>query len=393
MLYFILGLPKFRLISPLFTLYLLNKGFSFYTITLGTSVFHITTCVMEVPLGIFIDKFGTRVSLILSNILYIIKVALFFTVSSTSGLLMMYLIRSLEKLLGKKCDAVVIGNKLESENRQEEFSKIYGNILSISSGSLAVSSVVSGFFYDHYLAYILLTTVILHIAAVILTILFYEEPVNKQVIAGDQGFVERFIKGYNHIKSNRIVSIFVFFAFITLVRIVIVDMKSILMKELEVSTWFVSMISIVGEVNQTITGKVAFRIIDKTKYYTVYMLVGMLSIFAILPIVNDSEFVVLMYCFTPIFNGMKNVFMANELNKMSTSDNRGVVASFLFVIEAVISAIIMVLVGRLHALRGITTVFTVVTIFIVVALVPLSRLYIKRMERQSNDGREMYRYV
>ena len=78
MIYAILSLPKFKIITSLFTIYLINRGFSFYIIMLGMSIFHVTNCIMEIPLGLFIDKYGPKKSLILNNIIYIIKIVLFF---------------------------------------------------------------------------------------------------------------------------------------------------------------------------------------------------------------------------------------------------------------------------------------------------------------------------
>lgn len=377
MIYVILGLTKFKLISSLFTIFLLNKGFSFYMIALGTSIFHITGCIMEIPLGIFIDKFGTKVSLILNNVLYILKVILFFTTNCALGLFTMYFIRSINKSLSKKCDVVVIGNILEVEKKSDKFSNIYGNLVAINSGFLVLSSVICGFFFDNYLVYILLATVILHLISSVITIFFYKEPKHQQIINTEDKFINRFVDGFKFIKDNKLFKMFMLFSIITLVRIVIVDMKSVLMKELNTSTWFISLISIIGETNQAITGKVSHKIINKFKNYTLFILIGFLFVFSSIPIISDSSLIVLMYCFTPIFNGLKSVFSVSEMNKITSSNNKGTVLSFLYVIEAVLSAIVMAFIGKLQNSCGTVSVFICTAIFIIVVLIPLSINYIK----------------
>lgn len=384
MIYAILSLPKFKIITSLFTIYLINRGFSFYIIMLGMSIFHVTNCIMEIPLGLFIDKYGPKKSLILNNIIYIIKIVLFFKASSFYGLFIMYFLRSINQSFTKKIDIVIISNQLENKKESNKFSKVYGNLVSISSIFLILSSLICGFFFDNYLFYIILLTIILHLTSNLL-LLFYKEPNIKKKTIKEQELKNRLVNSFNYIQTNKLFQMFILFAFVTLVRVIIIDMKSILMKELQISTWFISLISIIGELNQVIIGKTGPKIINKFNNYTLYILIGLLLSFALIPILSNSIFIILIYCITPILNGLKNIFVATEMNKVITFKNKGTILSFLYVIEAILASFGMIIVGQIQKGYGTRTVFKIVALFISLILIPLSINYIKKKNLKINN--------
>lgn len=384
MIYAILSLPKFKIITSLFTIYLINRGFSFYIIMLGMSIFHVTNCIMEIPLGLFIDKYGPKKSLILNNIIYIIKIVLFFRASSFYGLFIMYFLRSINQSFTKKIDIVIISNQLENKKESNKFSKVYGNLVSISSIFLILSSLICGFFFDNYLFYIILLTIILHLTSNLL-LLFYKEPNIKKKTIKEQELKNRLVNSFNYIQTNKLFQMFILFTFVTLVRVIIIDMKSILMKELQISTWFISLISIIGELNQVIIGKTGPKIINKFNNYTLYILIGLLLSFALIPILSNSIFIILIYCITPILNGLKNIFVATEMNKVITFENKGTILSFLYVIEAILASFGMIIVGQIQKGYGTRSVFKIVALFISLVLIPLSINYIKKKNLKINN--------
>ena len=384
MIYAILSLPKFKIITSLFTIYLINRGFSFYIIMLGMSIFHVTNCIMEIPLGLFIDKYGPKKSLILNNIIYIIKIVLFFRATSFYGLFIMYFLRSINQSFTKKIDIVIISNQLEHKKESNKFSKVYGNLVSISSIFLILSSLICGFFFDNYLFYIILLTIILHLTSNLL-LLFYKEPNIKKKTIKEQELKNRLVNSFNYIQTNKLFQMFILFAFVTLVRVIIIDMKSILIKELQISTWFISLISIIGELNQVIIGKTGPKIINKFNNYTLYILIGLLLSFALIPILSNSIFIILIYCITPILNGLKNIFVATEMNKVITFKNKGTILSFLYVIEAILASFGMIIVGQIQKGYGTRSVFKIVALFISLVLIPLSINYIKKKNLKINN--------
>jgi len=339
---------------------------------------------MEIPLGLFIDKYGPKKSLILNNIIYIIKIVLFFRATSFYGLFIMYFLRSINQSFTKKIDIVIISNQLEHKKESNKFSKVYGNLVSISSIFLILSSLICGFFFDNYLFYIILLTIILHLTSNLL-LLFYKEPNIKKKTIKEQELKNRLVNSFNYIQTNKLFQMFILFAFVTLVRVIIIDMKSILMKELQISTWFISLISIIGELNQVIIGKTGPKIINKFNNYTLYILIGLLLSFALIPILSNSIFIILIYCITPILNGLKNIFVATEMNKVITFENKGTILSFLYVIEAILASFGMIIVGQIQKGYGTRSVFKIVALFISLVLIPLSINYIKKKNLKINN--------
>ena len=124
-------------------------------------------------------------------------------------------------------------------------------------------------------------------------LLFYKEPNIKKKTIKEQELKNRLVNSFNYIQTNKLFQMFILFAFVTLVRVIIIDMKSILIKELQISTWFISLISIIGELNQVIIGKTGPKIINKFNNYTLYILIGLLLSFALIPILSNSKFIIL----------------------------------------------------------------------------------------------------
>ena len=375
MLYTIIGLWKVRLVSSLIATYLLSKGLTPYDVMLGASVLNITLCIVEVPLGIFLDKTGTKTCLILSNILYVAEVIMLLYIESALGVVLLYFIWALERSLTKKCDIAVIGNKLEYENWSREFSKIYGNLVSISSGVMILMGVVCGLFYNNFLNYIITAIVLLKAIAVALILMYYKENRGEQIKA--KSFGGHFVSGIKTVKDNKITVMFILLATITLIRVIMVDVEIIQMNELGKSALILSIVTIVGEITKVLVGKLSHRVISWAGKSTILILVGILGIMALLSLPNRIYMVAVGYYIAHVFDALKSVVYANEINRNTTISNRGTVTSFLFLVEGILISVVMVIVGKLHGVCGTVSLFKMILMFISIVLVPVTVKYIR----------------
>lgn len=83
------------------------------------------------------------------------------------------------------------------------------------------------------------------------------------------------------------------------------------------------------------------------------------------------------YYIAHVFDALKSVVYANEINRNTTISNRGTVTSFLFLVEGILISVVMVIVGKLHGVCGTVSLFKMILIFIGIVLVPVTMKYIR----------------
>jgi len=110
---------------------------------------------------------------------------------------------------------------------------------------------------------------------------------------------------------------------------------------------------------------------------TILILVGILGIMALLSLPNRIYMVAVGYYIAHVFDALKSVVYANEINRNTTISNRGTVTSFLFLVEGILISVVMVIVGKLHGVCGTVSLFKMILMFISIVLVPVTVKYIR----------------
>lgn len=94
--------------APVATIYRENRGISISQIFLIESIYMILIILLEIPWGIFADKYGYKKTLVLSNLIFFISKIVFFKADSFSMFLLerFLLATAISGLSG--CDSTVI---------------------------------------------------------------------------------------------------------------------------------------------------------------------------------------------------------------------------------------------------------------------------------------------
>jgi len=128
--------------APVATLYRENRGISISQIFLIESIYMILIMLLEIPWGIFADKYGYKKTLVLSNLIFFISKIVFFKADSFSMFLLerFLLAAAISGLSG--CDSTVLYLSLdENDNSEKAFSR-YGFF---SNVGFLLGSVISTF--------------------------------------------------------------------------------------------------------------------------------------------------------------------------------------------------------------------------------------------------------
>ncbi|MBS5936910.1 MFS transporter [Clostridium sp.] len=128
--------------APIATIYRENRGISISQIFLIESIYMILIILLEIPWGIFADKYGYKKTLVLSNLIFFISKIVFFKADSFSMFLLerFLLATAISGLSG--CDSTVLYLSLDKNDNSEKAFAKYGFF---SNVGFLLGSVISTF--------------------------------------------------------------------------------------------------------------------------------------------------------------------------------------------------------------------------------------------------------
>lgn len=128
--------------APVATIYRENRGISISQIFLIESIYLILIILLEMPWGIFADKYGYKKTLVLSNLIFFISKIVFFNADSFSMFLLerFLLATAISGLSG--CDSTVLYLSLDKNDNSEKAFARYGFF---SNAGFLLGSVIATF--------------------------------------------------------------------------------------------------------------------------------------------------------------------------------------------------------------------------------------------------------
>lgn len=137
-----------RLIAPIAVLFLLNKGLSYTQIMLLQSINAISIFLLEVPTGAVADLIGRKLSLIISNIMIIIGLAIYVLTYNFYIFIVAEIMFGLGLSFKSGADSALIYDSLKLLGRTDEYTKIQGRAQSYSLMMQTVGSIAVGYLYS-----------------------------------------------------------------------------------------------------------------------------------------------------------------------------------------------------------------------------------------------------
>lgn len=125
----IVFLQGFVFYAPISTIYRENRGISLSQIFLIESIYMVLIILLEIPWGLFADKFGYKRTLVLSNFLFFISKIIFLKADSFSMFFIerLLLAAAISGLSG--CDSALLFLSLDKEDNSEKAFARYGFLL------------------------------------------------------------------------------------------------------------------------------------------------------------------------------------------------------------------------------------------------------------------------
>lgn len=197
------------------------KSFTPSQVLLGEAFFTISCLVLQIPLGVTVDKFGKKRSLIFANICMCIFTLLLLNVQTYYQLLFAFLIEAIGYVIKGICETNILYDSLpQGKKRGGLYSQIDGIGTSRYYIIDAITSVIAGFTFiiNPYIP-IILSAITNFLAVIISTKFKHTNPSKEDEETIRQGLKKYFkdlkeIAGFS-IKSKRMFSLLLFFGIIS----------------------------------------------------------------------------------------------------------------------------------------------------------------------------------
>lgn len=144
-LYVIQALRWFMMVMPVIVLFFQENGLSMTDILVLQALFSIAIIFFEIPSGYFSDVIGRKKTLILGSVLGFIGFLIYVLSYGFTGFLIAELTLGLGASMISGTDSAILYDTLIQLDRQEEYAKIEGRLLSVANFSEAIAGVIGGF--------------------------------------------------------------------------------------------------------------------------------------------------------------------------------------------------------------------------------------------------------
>lgn len=144
-LYVIKALRWFLLIMPIVVLFYQENGLSMKEVLLLQALFSVAVIIFEIPSGYFSDIIGRKTTIIVASFLSFIGFAVYSVSYGFYGLLIAELILGLGSSLLSGTDSALLYDTLVFSNREHEYKKIEGKMMSVGNFSEGIASFFGGF--------------------------------------------------------------------------------------------------------------------------------------------------------------------------------------------------------------------------------------------------------
>lgn len=198
-MYIICFLQGFVFYGPVATIYRQSRGLSMYQIFLLESIFMVLMIAFEVPWGWFADRFGYKLTLVISNLLFLFSKIVFYEANTFFLFLLEAVIIALAISGLSGCDTAL----LYYSSEQGEAEKIFGRYSAFGTMGFLAASIISTSIISRSIDLAAFLTIFPYLIAAFLTIFIKDVKVHLE----DK---PSFISTFKNVFKNKQILLFVF---------------------------------------------------------------------------------------------------------------------------------------------------------------------------------------
>ena len=351
---------------PVFVLFWQGNGLNLTEIMLLQSIFAISSVVLEIPTGYFADVYGRKHTLTIAGITGLLAISIYSIGHNFNQFLIAEIFFALSISFSSGTKSAFVYDTLKELGKENQYKKLWGNLLFYGMMSLAVSSIIGGFIGKINLRYTLYASIPFFAAPVLLILLMHEPQRHKLVIK--KGYTKELLiilkNTFLHNKKLRWIIIYSGIVYAFNQAALWLYQPYFKLSGLDI-VWFGFVFSSFQLV-AAFTSKYAHKLEEKLgQKYSLAMLILLVALSYFLM----SNFVFLFsfsFCFIQQFvRGFKNAVVTDYINQLTSSDIRATVLSAQSFIGRLIYAIIIPFIG------WVADVYTLVQAFGILAITSL----------------------
>lgn len=139
---------SFGFFSPIFTLFLLDRGLDYTAIASLSMLYAVLTIVGEIPTGYVGDRLGRRASLLLSSAFMTLSILGFVVVDSYLGLAVLYVLWTLSLVFRSGSGDAWLYDTLDAQLESDRFAHVRGRGQSVNKAVTVVTMLAGGVLYS-----------------------------------------------------------------------------------------------------------------------------------------------------------------------------------------------------------------------------------------------------
>ena len=359
------------------------KKFSASQVLLGEAFFTASCLILQIPVGILVDRIGKKKSLIFANICMCIFSFILIIVKSFNQLLIAYFIDAMGYVIKSVCETNILYDSLpKNEKRAKEFSKIDGKSMSLYFYFDAISAVLSGFLYviNRYLP--LICCFVICVLSTILSCRFVEIKNENKTNSTRKYFKElkHFIK--HMYKSKRLKYLMAFGGILSGIFSVLISLRSGILENINMPEQYFGIIFGILAVISGISARNQSRFHNKLKNKTLAILsvtvtLSLIIIGFIAKLNNISIIIIilLLYIIQSIMKGPFYTLIRKYLNNFTTTTSRDKISYIYNLLESLFRALILLFSSFLLDITDITnTTIIVGCVFTIIFITLLEKM-------------------
>jgi len=136
---------------PIFVLFLLDNGLSATQVMILQSYYFILIVLLDVPTGVFADRYGRKKAIVISTVIYFISIFAYGISSSFSQFFIAETLFAFAGAFWSGTDSAFIYDTLKSLKQEHKFKKVFGTFYSINFLVWGLAGLLGGFLAQHSL--------------------------------------------------------------------------------------------------------------------------------------------------------------------------------------------------------------------------------------------------
>lgn len=336
---------------PIIILYYLFYGLNYQQIGILASVLAISTILLEVPSGIFADKFGRKYSLLLCSVLGTISMLIYLFGSNFLMFLIATSLFGMSMAFFSGAEEALLYDSLVAEKIYKKYRKILGEVHFFSNIVSAVVLAIIPLIYLINVKYPFIIGTLFYIGSLFTALSMREAPLKTKEANPLYYFSE--------LRHSKGLFLLILFGATTLALVYSTsEYYQPLLKIIGMSVSFFGLIYFAKRIFTGIGAKFAHKLEKHFKPYKILIILSLMIVLCYASIFFGYGWLIVAgILFYDLAEGVCKVSIKDDINKLTSSHNRATILSVLSFMQEIIIAILALFYGYFADIIGVQEVF------------------------------------